>query len=136
MVHHFQPSITININNCTDNTTLGITTKVKIPVLLRRRGDCTNIAGGVLTHDTSHVYITCSNVRHFFPTSHVRLANGPIHRGLFVNRRTGPRTCRFFNLGPRGPALLVMNKDLNTHAVGRSIVGSLGGLNSDNVRIV
>lgn len=129
--------MTMNINNCTDKPALGVTNVVKIPALVRRRGSCTKMAGGLLTGGTYGVYITCSNVRGFFPTSGVLVAKGPIHRGLFAGARDQRRTVRTFKLDPRGGAVLVLKNDLNTHAVGGALVTKLRAVGrADNVRFV
>lgn len=117
--------MTMKMNKCTDNPALGVTKVVKMPALVRRRGSCTKMAGGLLTRGTQEVYITCSKVRGFFPTGGVVVANGPMHRGLLTRGPRHRRTVHSFKLGPRGGAVLVLNKDLKTHAVGGALVTKL-----------
>ncbi len=136
VVDSFGPVITINIKKCTDNPALGVTKTVKVPALVRRRGSCTKIAGGLLTGGTSGVYITCRKVRHFFPGRGVVLAKGPIQRKLASCTNNGSRTIGAFNLRPRGGAILLVNKDLNTQALGRDILKGLALVTSSNVRLV
>lgn len=126
----------MNINKCTDNPALGIYTDGNVPYLVRRRGSCTNIAGGLLTGGTRGVYITCRKVRHFFPTSGVVVAKGPMHRGMLRAALAGRRTQGRFNLSPSGGAVLLINKDLNTEAVGRDILRRLSLIGRDNIRFV
>lgn len=136
VVGSFGPRTTMNMNKCTDNPALGVTKVVNVPALVRRRGSCTKMAGGLLTGGTYGVYITCSNVRHFFRGSGVVLAKGPIHRKLHGRRVDHRRTVHSFKLSPSGGAVLVMKKDLKTHAVGGYIVRNLSGVGTSNTRFV
>lgn len=136
VVGSFGPRTTMNMKNCTDNPALGVTNVVKVPALVRRRGSCTKIAGGLLTRGTRGVYITCRKVRQFFSGGGVVLAKGPIERKLLGGGVSHRRTVHSFKLSPRGGAVLVVKNDLKTHAVGGYVVRKFSGVGRSKIRFV
>lgn len=128
VVTRFGPSVYVKANKCISNPIVEATTGVNVPYVVRRRGTCPNVAGGVLTGDIGGMVLTIPSTGGCFSGGiSFIVAKGPIERRVLA---TGGRRSEGRLKLSGHPMILSFNKDLKTEGVGRTITSLI---TEDNV---
>lgn len=119
LVGDLGPSIVFSGNNFISIPIILTKGQYGIPIVVRRSSVAPNLTGGLTVPSTIGIYYGFPRALSTLPRKGTILANSPVHRRLLAN--SGSTTEGVYNFASRGPIVLMVNKDLNTMTIGRTM---------------
>ncbi len=135
IIKSFKPDVVIGVGGYASGPLLRMAALKGIPTLIQEQNSYAGVTNKLLARKAEKICVAYPGMDKYFPAVKIVLTGNPVREEL-VQTTDKAEACRFFDLDPAKPVIVVIGGSLGARTINNSILGQINLFGNADVQLV
>lgn len=136
VIRSFKPDVVIGVGGYASGPLLRMAALHKIPTLIQEQNSYAGVTNRLLAKKARKICVAYEGMEKYFPAEKIVLTGNPIREEIVTKLVKKETACKFFNIPPDKPVVLVLGGSLGARTINESILRYSDSLEKENIEVI
>lgn len=135
IIKTFRPDVVVGVGGYASGPLLRMAALKGIPTLIQEQNSYAGVTNKLLAHKAAKICVAYPGMERYFPAGKIVLTGNPVREEL-IQQTNKAEACRFFDLDPAKPVIVVLGGSLGARTINNSLLGQILLFEKEDVQLV